>query len=149
MTNLFGLPIDPLTRVLLITTGVIIVVVVALAVVNAIFFKIGVRNIPRRRVQMVLIVFALMLSTTLLSSVLATGDVIIGTEQTVAVYNLGNVDEVIQTRHGNPGFFPDYIYYVLHSRLHDPNIAAVSAAMVEPDLLVADETSRQVRSQVS
>ena len=149
MTNLFGLPIDPLTRVLLITTGVIIVVVVALAVVNAIFFKIGVRNIPRRRVQMVLIVFALMLSTTLLSSVLATGDVIIGTEQTVAVYNLGNVDEVIQTRHGNPGFFPDYIYYVLHSRLHNPNIAAVSAAMVEPDLLVADETSRQVRSQVS
>lgn len=149
MTNLFGLPINTLTTVLLIATGVIIVVVVALALVNAIFFKIGVRNIPRRRVQMVLIVFALMLSTTLLSSVLATGDVILGAEQTVAVYNLGNVDEVIQARHGNPGFFPDYIYYVLHFRVHDPDIAAVSAALVEPDLLVADETSRQVRSQVS
>ena len=149
MTNLFGLPIDTFTTVLLITTGVIIVVVVALAVFNAIFFKIGVRNIPRRRVQMILIVFALMLSTTLLSSVLATGDVILGTEQTVAVYNLGNVDEIIQARHGNPGFFPDSIYHVLRSRLHDPNIAAVSAALVEPDLLVADETSRQVRSQVS
>lgn len=149
MTNLFGLPINTLTTVLLIATGVIIVGVVALAVVNAIFFKIGVRNIPRRRVQMVLIVFALMLSTTLLSSVLATGDVILGAEQTVTVYNLGNVDEVIQARHGDPGFFPDYIYYVLHFRVHDPDIAAVSAALVEPDLLVADETSRQVRSQVS
>jgi putative ABC transport system permease protein len=149
MTNLFGLPINTLTTVLLIATGAIIVAVVALALVNAIFFKIGVRNIPRRRVQMVLIVFALMLSTTLLSSVLATGDVILGAEQTVAVYNLGNVDEVIQTRHGDPGFFPDYIYYVLRYRVHDPDIAAVSAALVEPDLLVADETSRQVRSQVS
>ena len=74
-----------------------------LAITNAIFFKIGMRKYPRRRTQMLLIVFALMLSTTLLSSVLATGDVITAAVQTVAVSNLGNVDQTIQSS-GSPGF---------------------------------------------
>src|SRR5258707_15249709 len=109
MSQLFGIQLDALTNILLIITCAIIVGVVLLAIGNAIFFKIGVRNIFRRRTQMLLIIFALMLSTTLLSSVLATGDVITSAVQTVAVYNLGNVDETIQT--GNSGFFDDRYYY--------------------------------------
>ena len=150
MTQIFGIPIDTLTTVLLVMTGIIIGVVVLLALGNLIFFKIGVRNIPRRRMQMWLIIFALMLSTTLISSVLATGDVITGAVQSVAVYNLGNIDETIQGGHGSLGFFPDGIYYeILNLKKVDPDIAAVSAALVEPDLLIADETSRQVRSKVT
>src|SRR6266568_2950203 len=150
MTQLFGIPIDTLTTILLTATLVIIGVVVLLALSNAIFFKIGVRNIPRRRTQMVLIVFALMLSTTLLSSVLATGDVITTAVQTVAVYNLGNVDETIEGGHGALGFYSDGVYYQLRERAsRDPDIAAVGAAMLEPGLLVADSTSRQVRSKVT
>ena len=64
MTQLFGIPIDTLITVLLITTVVLVGFVVVLALGNLLFFKIGVRNIPRRRTQMWLIVFALMLSTT-------------------------------------------------------------------------------------
>ncbi len=150
MTHLFGIPLDTLERILLFTTLAIIGVVALLALSNIIFFKIGVRNIPRRRVQMGLIIFALMLSTTLLSSVLATGDVINATVQTVAIYNLGNVDETIQGGHGSLGFFPDSVYYnLLRQTQHDPDIAHMAAAMVETDLLVADETSRQVRSKVT
>ncbi len=150
MTELFGIPIDTLTTVLLVATAVIIGVVILLALGNLIFFKIGVRNIPRRRTQMWLIVFALMLSTTLISSVLATGDVITGAVQSVAVYNLGNVDETIQGGHGDLGFFSDGTYYrLLDLQKIDPDIAAIGAAMVEPNLLVADETSRQVRSNVT
>src|SRR5216684_5533605 len=106
MSQLFGIQLDTLTNILLIITCAIIVGVVLLAFGNAIFFKIGVRNIPRRRTQMMLIIFALMLSTTLLSSVLAIGDVITAAVQTVAVSNLGNVDETIQSS-GSPGFFDD------------------------------------------
>src|SRR6059058_3188748 len=150
MTQLFGIPIDTLTTMLLATTLVIVGVVVVLALGNLLFFKIGVRNIPRRPTQMWLIVFALMLSTTLLSSVLATGDVITGAVQSVAVYNLGSVDETIQGGHGSIGFFPDgYYYRILNLKKQDSDIAAVSAAIVENDLLVADETSRQVRSKVT
>src|SRR2546421_9235720 len=150
MTQLFGIPLDTLTTILTIITLVIIGLVALLALGNLIFFKIGVRNIPRRRTQMWLIIFALMLSTTLLSSVLATGDVIIGAVQSVAVYNLGSVDETIQGGHGELGFFPDGVYYhLLNIARHNHDIAAVGAALVEHDLLVADETSRQVRSKVT
>src|SRR6266436_7426320 len=114
MTQLFGIQLDTLTTILLVITLGIIGAVVLLAISNAIFFKIGVRNIPRRRTQMVLIVFALMLSTTLLTSVLATGDVINAAVQTVAVSNLGNVDETIQNS-GSPGFFDDWVYYQLRN----------------------------------
>jgi putative ABC transport system permease protein len=148
MIQLFGIPLDRLTTILVVITLVIVVGIVLLAIGNAIFFKIGVRNIFRRRTQMLLVVFALMLSTTLLSSVLATGDVITTAVQTVAVYNLGNVDETIQG--GDGGFFDDRYYYALLNReRNNPDIVAMGAALMENDLLVADLTSRQVRSKVT
>lgn len=149
MTQLFGIPLDTFTTILLVITFIIIGGVGLLAITNAIFFKIGIRNIPRRRTQMLLIVFALMLSTTLLASVLATGDVITAAVQTVAVSNLGNVDETIQSS-GSPGFFDDRIYFELRKQVrNDPNIAAIGAALIEQGVLVADVSSRQVRSKVT
>nr|MDQ2887779.1 FtsX-like permease family protein [Chloroflexota bacterium] len=152
MTQLFGIPIDTLSIILLTIACIIVGGVLLLALGNKIFFKIGVRNIPRRRTQMLLIVFALMLSTTLLSSVLTTGDVMTSAVQSVAVYNLGNVDELIEGGRSPIGLYPDFIYYRIADRARrDPNstIAAVSAALREQNLLIADETSRQVRSQVT
>jgi putative ABC transport system permease protein len=150
MTQFFGIPIDILTDILAAITLVIIALVVVLALRNPIFFKIGVRNIPRRRFQMVLIVFALMLSTTLLSSVLATGDVLTATVQTVAVYNTGNVDELIEGGHGDLSLYDDYVYHLLQRRAKgDADITAIGAALREQNLLVADQTSRQVRSKVT
>src|SRR6266852_8294459 len=141
MTQLFGIQLDTLTPIILVITLIIVGGIGLLAISNAIFFKIGVRNIPRRRTQMLLIVFALMLSTTLLSSVLATGDVITAAVQSVAVYNLGNVDEAIQSS-GSPGFFDDRIYFELRNRVrNDPNIAAIGAALIEQGVLVADASS--------
>jgi putative ABC transport system permease protein len=148
MTTLFGVPLDTLTTILLVITLAITGGVGLLAITNAIFFKIGARNIPRRRTQMLLIVFALMLSTTLLSSVLATGDVITAAVQTVAVSNLGNVDEIIQGSN-SPDFFDDSIYIQLRNHVRgDPHIAAIGAALIEQGVLVADVSSRQVRSKV-
>jgi putative ABC transport system permease protein len=150
MTELLGIPLDTLAKVLAAITALIISGVAILAIRNRIFFKIGVRNIPRRRAQMVLIVCALMLSTTLLTGVLATGDVIEAGVKTVAVYNLGTVDETITGGHGPLGTFDDYTYYrSLAVQRSNPNIAAVGAALVETNLLVADYTSRQVRSKVT
>src|SRR5437764_3558110 len=150
MTTLFGIQTDTLTTILLSITATVVGVVLLLALCNAIFFKVGTRNIPRRRMQMVLIVFALMLSTTLLSSVLATGDVITATVQSVAVYNLGNVDELIEGGHGPIGTYPDEFYYsLLQQEKSNPDIAAIGAGLREQNLLIADQTSRQVRSKVT
>jgi putative ABC transport system permease protein len=150
MTQLFGIPLDTLTRILVIVTLVIVVGVALLALTNLLFFKIGIRNIPRRRTQMFLIVFALMLSTTLLSGVLATGDVITAAVQSVAVYNLGSVDEIVERWDDSNGFFDEQVYYFLEQYAKSsPDIKAVGAALVEYNLLVADQTSRQVRSSVT
>src|SRR5438445_13625899 len=142
MTQLFGISLDKLTTILVVITLFIVGSVVLLAIGNAIFFRIGVRNIFRRRTQMLLIIFALMLSTTLLSSVLATGDVITSAVQTVTVYNLGNIDETVEGGHGDLGLFDDWIYYELrrHAR-HDTDITGLAAALVERNLLLADVTS--------
>ncbi len=150
MTQIFGISADTLTTVLVIITLVIVVGVLLLAITNKIFFKIGVRNIPRRRLQMLLIVFALMLSTTLLSSVLATGDVITAAVQSVAVYNYGNIDEIIEGGSSPQGLYRDGVYYSLLDRnKHNTDITAIGAALREQSILVADETSRQVRSNVT
>jgi putative ABC transport system permease protein len=150
MTELFGVPIDTFTQILLIITGIIVGGVLLLALTNALFFKIGIRNIPRRRMQMALIVFALMLSTTLLSSVMATGDVMLAGVQSVAIYNWGSVDELIEGGRGDLGLYRDDVFYALrNSAQHDPDIVALGAALRERNLLIADETSRQVRSSVT
>src|SRR5947208_942913 len=150
MTQLFGIPLDTLTTILTIITLGIVGLVALLALGNLIFFKIGVRNIPRRRVQMILIIFALMLSTTLLSSVLGIGDILTATVQTIAVFNLGTVDEVIEGGRGDLGIYREKVYYNLRKNTqHDPNIVALGAALRERGLLIADQTSRQVRSNVT
>jgi putative ABC transport system permease protein len=82
--------------------------------------------------------------------VLATGNVITATVQTVAVSNLGNIDETVEGGFGDIGRFDDRIYYYLHRHtLNNPDIAAMAAALVERNLLLADVTSRQVRSKVN
>src|SRR5579859_1515476 len=151
MIQFFGIPIDQLTSTLVLITGGIVALIIVLALFNAIFFKIGTRNIARRRTQMILIVFALMLSTTLLSSVLATGDVMTAAVQSVAVYNLGNVDELIEGGHGSLGTYSEDVYQNVHQilRTQSSDITAVAAALREQNLLVADQTSRQVRSKVT
>ncbi len=150
MTNFFGVSLDTLTTILLIITLVILAGVVLLALSNLIFFKIGARNLPRRRSQMLLIIFALMLSTSLLTSVLASGNVLTATVQTVAVSNLGNIDETVTGRHGDIGRFDDWIYYRLKNHTqNNPDIAALAGALVESNILLADVTSRQVRANVS
>src|SRR5258708_8429337 len=93
MTQLFGIPLDTLTIILVVITLVIVGGVGLFAVRNAIFFRMGVRNIPRRRTQMLLIVFALMLSTTLLTAVPATGHWITASPHTLAVPSLGKGDQ--------------------------------------------------------
>ncbi|GCE25754.1 hypothetical protein KDA_12380 [Dictyobacter alpinus] len=149
MTQFFGISIDTLTPILLIITGIIVGGTLLLALANRIFFKIGVRNVSRRRTQMVIIVFALMLSTTLLSGVLATGDVMTSAVQSVAVYNWGNIDELIEGGNGALGTYPQSVYERVKRRTNNnPDIAAVGAVLHETGLLLADQTSRQVRSNV-
>ena len=71
-----------------------------LALRNRLSLKLGLRNIPRRRAQTVLIVVGLMLSTTLITSALGTGDTMTYSVRTGASASLGRVDEIVTNQAG-------------------------------------------------
>ncbi|HEY7355229.1 MAG TPA: FtsX-like permease family protein, partial [Ktedonobacterales bacterium] len=124
--------------------------VTLLALRRPIFLKIGLRNVPRRRLRMVLIIFGLMLATTFISAALAVGDTISTAVRAVAVYNYGRVDEIVSGGHGSLGLFPQSAFDVVRQGLAgDSDVAGVAPALEEDNLLLADETSRQVRSKVT
>jgi putative ABC transport system permease protein len=60
-----------------------------------VIFKLGVRNIPRRKAQTVLIVVGLMLATLIISAALGTGDTLNRSVNSAAFKALGPLDEVV------------------------------------------------------
>ncbi|OAI40808.1 hypothetical protein AYO38_05155 [bacterium SCGC AG-212-C10] len=76
-------------------TLAILALVVFVGVRNPVMFKMGVRNIPRRKAQTALIVVGLMLSTLIMSAAFGTGDTL-SSSVTSEVYDLlGQADEEI------------------------------------------------------
>src|SRR5690348_16420844 len=111
---------------LVVVTIAAAVIVVLLALRRPILLKIGLRNVPRRRLRMLLIIFGLMLATTFISAALAVGDTISTAVRSVAVYNYGRVDEIISGGHGDLGLFPQNAYDIVQQGLTgDPDVAGV------------------------
>lgn len=74
-------------------TAAIFLLVAFIAWRNPVMFKMGLRNIPRRKAQTALIIVGLMLSTLIMSAAFGTGDTLT-TSVTSEVYNiLGEADE--------------------------------------------------------
>jgi putative ABC transport system permease protein len=95
MDKIFGLPISGIMVALLIALGCCLLTVVWVAWRRPVIFKLGVRNIPRRRAQTTLIVVGLMLSTLIISAALGTGDTL-DYSLTKDIYeNYGNVDTLV------------------------------------------------------
>src|SRR5688572_27764609 len=95
MDEIFGMPIAGIMVALLILLSLCLLSVAWVAVRRPVIFKMGVRNLPRRKAQTVLIIIGLMLSTLIISAALGTGDTMdrsLGSE----VYDLlGETDELV------------------------------------------------------
>ena len=70
-------------------------VVGVLALRNRVMVRLGLRNIPRRRGQTVLIIIGVMLSTVIIAAALGTGDTLGVSIRNEAVRSLSTIDEVI------------------------------------------------------
>ena len=85
------------------TVGVVAALLVFLAILaflarrNPVLFKLGLRNIPRRRAQTVLIIIGLMLSTAIITSALALGDTVSSLIRNGALDALGATDIVVES----------------------------------------------------
>ena len=95
MQSLFGIPMGTLMAWMLAIFLVVTAAVTALALRNRLFFKMGLRNIPRRRAQTVLIIVGLMLSTVIITSAFGTGDTLSYSIRSAVTSGLGSVDEAV------------------------------------------------------
>jgi putative ABC transport system permease protein len=139
MDELFGLSMDYIMLGLLVGLLVSLSVVGYVVLRNRIMFKMGVRNIPRRMAQTVLIVIGLMLSTLIISAALTTGDTVDRSITNFAYELTGHVDEVVEFDVEKTGgsaadpFVPESTLAELEAALgDDPDIDGIAPALFEP-----------------
>ena len=104
MEELFGLSMNYIMVALLAIFLGIMSIVVIMAWRNRIMLKMGLRNIPRRKSQTVLIVVGSMLSAVIIASAFGIGDTISFSIRDDAVKDLGHIDEIL-TFTRDPGSF--------------------------------------------
>lgn len=95
MNDIFGIPLSAALVVLAIALALCLISVGWVAWRRPVIFKLGARNIPRRKAQTALIVVGLMLSTLIMAAALGTGDTVTHSVTSVAYDRLGHVDELV------------------------------------------------------
>ncbi len=96
MDSLFGIPMDTIMLVLVVALGLCLASIAYVFLRNRIIFMMGLRNMPRRVAQSVLIVVGLMLSTLIISAAFTTGDTVDYSISNEAYKLMGHVDEAVQ-----------------------------------------------------
>jgi putative ABC transport system permease protein len=98
VNEFFGLSMTYIMIALLIVLGIALSTVGWVVVRNRVLFMIGVRNIPRRRAQTILIVIGLMLSTLIISTAFSIGDTIDYSVTSQVYDRMHSIDELVQAR---------------------------------------------------
>ncbi|HKT37549.1 MAG TPA: ABC transporter permease, partial [Ktedonobacterales bacterium] len=150
MNSVFEFSPGALAKPLAIATILVALTLLWQAMRSPHLLRIGLRNVPRRKLRTTLVVFGLMLATTFVAAAIAIDDTIVLAVKSVAVYNLGRIDEQIVRRGGSmapfSATFGDEARDALAGNDH---VAGIAPALILPNVLVADETARQVRGGVT
>ena len=97
----------------------IMVAVGFFAIKNRVMVRIGVRNVPRRRAQTVLIIVGSMLSAVLIASAFTVGDTINFSIKSEAIDGLGSIDEVLTSTDESDNFGVGTPAYMSSSRFEE------------------------------
>jgi len=95
MNDIFGIPMSTVLVALIAMFSLALLFVAFIAWRRPVLFKLGVRNIPRRRAQSTLIVVGLMLSTLIISAALGVGDTLHHSTSSDVYRQLGHVDALV------------------------------------------------------
>lgn len=95
MSEVFGISMNSIMVTFIVLLAVCLSVSLYIALRHPIIFRMGLRNIPRRRAQTTLIVVGLMLSTLISTAALGMGDTIDRSLRQTIYGVLGQVDEVV------------------------------------------------------
>lgn len=95
MDKVFGIPMNGIMVTFVILLVLCLLTVAWVALRKPVVFKMGMRNIPRRKAQTTLILVGLMLSTLISTAALGMGDTI-DRSLTASIYDvIGNIDELV------------------------------------------------------
>jgi putative ABC transport system permease protein len=141
MNDFFGIPMNDIMVVLLVALGLSLSVVGYVVLRNRIMFRMGVRNIPRRLAQSVLIVIGLMLSTLIISAALTTGDTVNHSITKLAYDWLGDMDEAVVFDAADSTQAPDKAVVPESVLANDPDIDGIAPAIFEPVPIIDNRTN--------
>jgi putative ABC transport system permease protein len=103
METLFGISMNSIMVVMLALLALCLLLVVFIAWRRPVIFKMGIRNIFRRKTQTALIIVGLMLATLIMSAALATGDTLNNSVNSAVFDLLGPVDEFVVASNDESG----------------------------------------------
>lgn len=148
MDDIFGISMNAIMLTLLSLLGFCILSVVWVAFRRPVIFKLGVRNIPRRRAQSGVVVLGLMLSTLIFAAALGTGDTIDHSVTGDVYDNLGAIDELVVSSRDrvanvdliSEGAFPYSDFEMLATALGDDSQVDALMPMLDARASVVNET---------
>jgi putative ABC transport system permease protein len=167
MENIFGIPMGNLAVVLAVLLGLLMAPVLFTVLFKRVMFRIGIRNIPRRKAQTLLIVVGLMLSTLNISSAFGFGDSLNYSVKKGVYDQLGPIDETVAIKGVGGAFaltpFSEATYDQVASRLagnssidgHIPSLVSQAAVhfgvRTEPGAQImgipADQVFQELRAE--
>jgi putative ABC transport system permease protein len=104
MEKLFGLEMSTIALVLSIILALVVLSLLLFAWRRPVFFKLGVRPIPRRRTQTTLIILGLMLATLIITAAFITGDTLSHSIRSVTIEGMGEMDEYVHSSDSDQGY---------------------------------------------
>jgi putative ABC transport system permease protein len=149
MEELFGLSMRGIMAVLLSLFLGAMAVVAVVAWRNRIMVKLGLRNIPRRPSQTVLIIIGVMLSTVIIAAAFGTGDTLSSSIRKEAVRSLGTIDEVIiPARAGSEDIFGT-TPYIPYERFQQLMLEVADLEIIDGMMPMIDEAVPAINSRTS
>jgi putative ABC transport system permease protein len=141
MKEIFGLSTTVIMFVLLGMLALCLLTTIWVALRRRVIFKLGIRNIPRRKAQTILIIVGLMLSTLIMAAAMTTGDTLNYSFNKGTYDLLGHTDEIVvqssETTDANINnaitnkIDPSALDIVRNAVADDPNVSAVAPILFE------------------
>jgi putative ABC transport system permease protein len=119
--------------VLLVMLGICLLVILWIALRRTVMFKIGLRNIPRRPAQSILVIIGLMLSTLIIAAALGTGDTIDYSATALTYESLGDADELVV--HSTTGDGEGSVASAIQQRIPQTVVDDLEAMFADSDLV--------------
>ena len=139
MNEIFGIPSGTLLTILLVAIGLILAAVAFIGWRYPLSFRLGLRNLPRRKAQTALVIGGLALSTMIITSALGIGDTIDYSTKSGVYEELGGIDlqigsELVQAE-GGFGFSSGPDQDAAAGSWFDASVAGEVAALVDDGTL--------------